>query len=360
MAKKRYSSGRDIQSAAAGAGLSHWVVNVMVTREDDRDTERKVIAILKVLSESSEPLGSTFIARALESHGVHLSERTVRYHLKITDERGFTEPHGRDGRVLTPEGLAELRSALVPDQVGFVIERIELLAFQTTFDPFRRTGQVPVNTSVFPKDRFREALEAMRGAFNAGLCVSELVAVASPGEKLGDLVVPDGMVGFATVCSAVVNGVLLKVGVPTDSKFGGVLEMRKSRPKRFTAIITYAGSSLDPSEAYIRARMTRVRDVAATGNGAILANFREIPAAARPLVESTAVELRQAGIHGVLLMGEASEPVCQISVGLNKVGMVLLGGMNPVAAAEEAGIQADNFSESGTIDFQRLGNFREL
>jgi repressor of nif and glnA expression len=331
----------------------------MVVRED-RDTERKVIAILKVLSESSEPLGSTFIARALESHGVHLSERTVRYHLKITDERGFTEPRGRDGRVLTAEGLAELRSALVPDQVGFVIDRIELLAFQTTLDPFRRTGQVPVNTSLFPKDRFEQALSAMKEAFNAGLCVSELVAKASPGEKLGDIVVPQDMVGFATVCSAVVNGVLLKAGVPTDSRFGGVLEMRNRRPKRFLAIITYAGSSLDPSEAYIRARMTGVRDAASTGNGRILANFRQIPGEARPLVESTTEQLKQAGIGGIVLMGEASEPVCQIAVGLNKVGMVMLGGMNPVAAAEEAGIQADNFSESGTIDFERLISFREL
>jgi repressor of nif and glnA expression len=332
----------------------------MVVREENRDTERKVITILKVLSESSEPLGSTVIARALESRGVHLSERTVRYHLKITDERGFTDPRGRDGRVLTPEGLAELRSALVPDQVGFVIERIELLAFQTTFDPVRRTGRLPINTSLFPKDRFGEALAAMKDAFEAGLCVSELVAVASPGEKLGDTVVPEGMVGFATVCSAVVNGVLLKAGVPTDSRFGGVLEMRKSHPRRFLAIITYAGSSLDPSEAYISARMTRVRDAATTGNGRILANFREIPAEAKPLVEKTRAQLKQAGIDGVIRLGEASEPVCQIHVGLNKVGMVLLGGLNPLAAAEEAGIQAANFSESGTIDFERLVNFREL
>ena len=332
----------------------------MVVRDENRDTERKVIAILKVLSESSEPLGSTVIARALESRGVHLSERTVRYHLKITDERGFTDPRGRDGRVLTPEGLAELRSALVPDQVGFVIERIELLAFQTTFDPIRRSGRLPINTSLFPKDRFGEALAAMKDAFEAGLCVSELVAVASPGEKLGDTVVPEGMVGFATICSAVVNGVLLKAGVPTDSRFGGVLEMRKSHPRRFLAIITYAGSSLDPSEAYISARMTRVRDAATTGNGRILANFREIPAEAKPLVEKTRAQLKQAGIDGVIRLGEASEPVCQIHVGLNKVGMVLLGGLNPLAAAEELGIQAANFSESGTIDFERLVNFREL
>jgi hypothetical protein len=332
----------------------------MVVREEDRGTERKVITILKVLSESSEPLGSTVIARELESRGIHLSERTVRYHLKITDERGFTEPRGRDGRVLTPEGLAELRSALVPDQVGFVIERIELLAFQTTFDPIRRTGRLPINTSLFLEDRFADALKAMKDAFKAGICVSELVAVASAGEKLGDTVVPEGMVGFATVCSAVVNGVLVKAGVPTDSRFGGVLEMRNSHPRRFVAIITYAGSSLDPSEAYIRARMTRVRDAATTGNGRILANFREIPTAAKPLVERTGAQLRQAGIGGIVRLGEASEPVCQIPVGLNKVGMVLLGGLNPVAAAEEAGVEADNFSESGTIDFERLIHYSEL
>jgi len=329
-------------------------------QDDNRDTERKVVSILRVLSESSEPLGSTAIARALESHGLHLSDRTVRYHLKITDERGFTRPLGRDGRMITAEGLAEVRSALVPEQVGFVIERIELLAFQTTFDPRRRTGQVPINTSLFPKDRFREALTAMRDAFSAGLCVSELVAVAPEGEKLGDVVIPEGTVGFATVCSAVINGVLLKAGIPTDSRFGGVLEIQNSTPRRFVAIITYAGSSLDPSEAYIRARMTRVRNAAATGNGRILANFREIPAASEPLVRSITAELNQAGIRGVLLMGEASQPVCQIPVGLNKVGIILLGGMNPIAAAEEAGLEADNVSESGTIGFERLTSFWDL
>lgn len=41
------------------------------------ETERKVIAILKVLSESPAPLGSITIARELERHGVLLSERAV-------------------------------------------------------------------------------------------------------------------------------------------------------------------------------------------------------------------------------------------------------------------------------------------
>lgn len=326
----------------------------------DRDTERKVISILKVLSESSEPLGSTTIARELESHGVYLSERTVRYHLKIMDERGFTRPLGRDGRTITHEGLEELKNALAPEQIGFVIERIDLLAYQTTFDPRTRTGQVPINTSLFPTARFREALKAMKDAFAAGLCASELVTTAQAGDKLGDVVIPEGHIGFATMCSAVINGVLLKAGVPMDSKFGGILEMRNGEPRRFVAIINYAGTSLDPSEAYIRARMTSVRRAAATGSGRILANFREIPAPSRPMVEGIVGDLKRSGIGGVLLVGEASEPLCQIPVGLNKIGMVLLGGLNPVAAAEEAGIEAENISESGTIDFSQLMSYREL
>ena len=62
----------------------------------------------------------------------------------------------------------------------------------------------------------------------------------------------------------------------------------------------------------------------------------------------------------MLLIGEASEPLCQMPVGLNKIGMILLGGLNPVAAAEEAGVEAENISESGTIDFRHLASFREL
>jgi len=326
----------------------------------DRDTERKVISILKVLSESSDPLGSTTIARELESHGVYLSERAVRYHLKIMDDRGFTCALGRDGRSITPQGLEEVKSALAPEQIGFVIERINMLAYQTTFDPRTRTGQVPINTSLFPVAGFRQALEAMKEAFAADYCVSELVATARAGEKLGDVLIPEGQVGFATVCSAVVNGVLLKAGVPVDSKFGGILEVRNGTPRRFVAIIGYAGTSLDPSEAYIRARMTSVRRAAATGTGRILANFREMLAPARPLVEASVADLRRSGIGGVLLVGGASEPLCQIPVGLNKIGMVLLDGLNPVAAAEEAGIEAETISESGTIDIRRLVSCRDL
>jgi repressor of nif and glnA expression len=40
--------------------------------------------------------------------------------------------------------------------------------------------------------------------------------------------------------------------------------------------------------------------------------------------------------------------------------MILLGGMNPIAVAEEAGVEADNIANSGVMDFSRLVPFREL
>ena len=145
-----------------------------------------------------------------------------------------------------------------------------------------------------------------------------------------------------------------------ESKFGGVLEIKDSKPRRFVAIINYGGTSLDPSEQYIRASMTSVGEAAKTGNGKILANFREIPAPARSIVEETIAKLKAAGINGVLALGNISEPICQISVGMNRVGMVLLGGLNPVAAAVEAGIEVENVAESGMMDFQQLASFWQL
>ncbi len=327
---------------------------------NNSDVERKVIAILKVLKDAPEPLGARVIGRALESEGVYLTERAVRYHLKLMDERGLTRLVGRDGRLVTEQGLEELRNALVQDKVGFVISKIERLAFLTSFDPRHRTGQVIINTTFFSREVFPEALRAMKDAFVKGLCVSDLVAAAREGEKIGGITVPEGKVGFATVCSITINGALLKAGVPMDSKFGGILEIRNSEPFRFVEIISYHGSSLDPSEIYIRGGMTSVGEAAGTGNGKILANFREIPAVCKGTAEKVIDELRGAGIRGMIVMGNTSAELCELLVALNKVGVILLGGLNPVAAAVEAGFPGDNTAMSGAIDYDKLVPFCDV
>jgi len=327
---------------------------------ETQDVERKTIAILRILGQSSGPVGARIVSHKLKAEGIELSERAVRYHLKLMDERGFTESVGRDGRLITQLGLEELESALVSDKVGFVASKIELLAYQTEFDPSKRQGRVPVNISFFPEKQFKRAIEVMKAVFEVGICASELVAVAREGGKLGGIGVPEGKIGLATVCSVIVNGALLKAGIPMDSRFGGILQIKNSKPLRFAELVQYSGSSLDPSEIFITSRMTSVGQVAREEQGRILANFREIPAVCQPKAEEIIAALKAARLGAVLMMGAVSKSVCEVPVELNKVGMILTGGLNPVAAAAESGIEVENGAMSAIMEYQDLTRFWDL
>jgi hypothetical protein len=200
----------------------------------------------------------------------------------------------------------------------------------------------------------------MKPIFGAGLCSSQLVAAADSGQRIGEVLVPENEVGLATVCSIVINGTLLKAGIPMDSSFSGILQMKDKRPKRFTEIIHYNGCSLDPSEIFIKARMTSVINVASNGSGEILANFREIPAICYSLAERVLEGLKSAGLGEVITLGIPSEPVCEIPVEANKIGMVLMGGLNPVAAALETGFTVDNRSMATVLNYDELFPFETL
>lgn len=325
------------------------------------DIERKVLLILKILNENSASQGARVIARKMKEHDVQLSERTVRYHLKLMDERGLTQLVGRrDGRIITSLGLDEISNARVRDKISLSISRIDVLSFKTTFDIEKRRGLVPVNISFFPQKQFSKALHVMKPVFKKKIAVSELVAIASAGKKLGDVVVPEGKIGLATICSILINGVLLKHGIPIDSKFGGILQVRNGNPLRFVELINYAGSSLDPSEIFIRGKMTSVREVVKKGEGKILANFREIPSLSRSLVENIIADFKNAGIGGTLSIGTVGNPICQTDVDINKVGMILVGGLNPVAAAYEEGLDVDNKAMSTVMEYEDLRSIEEI
>ena len=96
---------------------------------ESQDVERKVVSILKVLGEQQEPLGARLVARRLKDYGVELSERAVRYHLKLMDERGLTKLAGKDGRLLTELGVEETRNALARDRLVSPFQGLKHLPF---------------------------------------------------------------------------------------------------------------------------------------------------------------------------------------------------------------------------------------
>jgi len=328
----------------------------------EKDIERKIIAILSILKDSKKPIGSRIIAGELKKRGVDLTERTVRYHLQIMDVRGLTRIiNNRTGRVITEKGKEEVENALVSDKVGMVIHKVDTLSYLTNFDLETQEGDIILNVSFIPKDRFPESLEIMKEICSAKLTVTDLVVVAEEGEEIGDSIIPENTVALGTVCAVTINGILLNHRVPVYSTFGGLLQVADAEtPLRFTEIIYYNGTSLDPAEIFIKSRMTDVRNATKGGVGKVLAGFREFPAACLGVVEEVVGKLKHLGMEGIIALGKPGQPLLEIPVSAGCVGMVVLAGLNPLAAVEESGIETDNNALCTMVRFSKLRSLSEL
>ena len=322
---------------------------------------KTILAILKVLDKQPDKiLGSREISRQLKLHGIELTERTVRYHLRILDERGFTKVFGKEGRMIMQKGKEELSQSLVSEKVGFVISKIETLSYLTNLDLEKKEGDIILNVSYFPEKNLKEALRIMKPVFLSQYIMSDKVVMRRGGEKIGDIIVPKGQVGFGTVCSVTINGIFLKAGIPVTSKFGGVLQVENSVPSRFTALISYEGSSLDPLETFIKSRMTDVMGATKDHNGKILASFREIPVVSIEKAKELSQAMKEKGIGGILFIGNPNQPLLEMPVAMDKAGMIIVGGLNPIAALEEAGITTVSKAMSTLYKFSDLVKFKEL
>jgi repressor of nif and glnA expression len=321
---------------------------------------KTMLAILKVLDKQPDTiLGSRELSRQLKMHGVDLTERTVRYHLRILDERGFTKVFGKEGRMITQKGHEELSQALVSEKVGFIISKIETLSYLTNLDLETQEGNIILNISYFPEERLKDAIKIMKPVFTSPYVMSDMIVLKKGGEKIGDIVVPDKQLGFGTVCSVTINGIFLKNGIPVNSKFGGVLQIN-SEPQRFTALIGYEGSSLDPLEIFIKSKMTDVLGATKSHSGKILASFREIPVVSIDRAVKLKENLKDKGIGGILMIGNPNQPLLEMPVSMDKAGMIIVGGLNPIAALEEAGITTVSKAMSTLYKYSELIKFREL
>jgi hypothetical protein len=318
------------------------------------EVERKLLAILRTLAGSEEPMGARAIAGRLHAEGIELSERTVRYHLRLMDERGLTRNLGEPGRVITDRGREEIEHAGVHEKLGFVISKIDGLAYRSTFDMDQKKGEIILNLSFIPEQRFAEALEIMRDVFRAGYCMSELVIARKAGQRVGEVMVPEGMVGFGTVCTVTLNGVLLKRGIPVDSKYAGLLEIHRDKPLRFTHLIAYSGCTVDPTELFIVGRMTSVRDASLRGRGQILASFREVPAVAEADLKEVLAQYQSHDLKGVLAVGKPSQPLLEVPVGMDRIGLAVVAGLTPVAALAETGIPVVNKAMSTLVELSEM------
>ena len=319
------------------------------------------LAILKALKNIRGSAGAARIRQQLLACGLNLQPRTVRFYLLQTDRDGLTQMVSRRaGRKLTPRGNQELEQANIIEKVGFVASRIDTLVYRMTYDSRSLTGTIITNLALIPKNFLMRALNDMKPVFSRRLGMGQKLALVREGDNFGATTVPRDMVALGTVCSVTANGILLKQGIPVSSRFGGLLQVREGKPERFVALIDYSGTTLNPLEAFIQARMTQVRECARTGSGIIGVSFREVPAAAVGDVRRIKKEMEQQGLDGILAIGHPNQPLFDIPVGEGRAGLIVNGGLNPIAALREAHAGVELHSLAEVEDIKRFSDFNTL
>ncbi len=316
--------------------------------------QRKLIEILRILNENNEPIGARLIADRMNERGYPIGERGIRYHLRILDERGLTSRQGYDGRVITEHGINELNNALVGDRLGFIITKIEKLIYDTTFDLKTGQGKVIINTSIIDKDDFDRAIEMLSEVVNNGFSISPYIKIIDEGTVTSDIKILPGKVGIATMCSITIDGILMKSGIPVNTRYGGLLKVKDRNPVGFEELIVYAGTTIDPMKIFMSRKMTRVLDAVNTGNGVLLVNLREIPESSLLEAEKVLETIMDLRIGGIAEIGKPGKPVLNASVESGKVGVVAYAGLNGMAAVEEIGINVDTHPISTILDFREL------
>lgn len=324
------------------------------------EIKRREILILNVLKKLGGKGSSSYLSEHLANMGYRLSERTVRFYLKRMEELGLTEKDGKRGYRITERGIMETEVSRIIEKVGFLSSRIDQMAYNMTFDLNSLKGTVVVNVTIADPKEFKSRVSLVEEVFKRGYTMGKLLTFFKPGEKIGSISIPEGMIGIGTVCSISLNGVLLKHGIPCVSRFGGLLEIRNGKPSRFLEVIMYDGTTLDPLEIFVKGRMTDFMGAIRTGSGKIGASFREFPSDSRQEVREISHRMEKIGLGGFLLMGVPGHSLLEIPVFEGRFGAIVVGGLNAVSILEETGAKTVSKALAGLVDFERLFPFQEM
>ncbi|MBN2532075.1 MAG: DUF128 domain-containing protein [Spirochaetales bacterium] len=323
----------------------------------DKEARKKMIFILKVLENNNKAMSSRKIASHLATYGYFLPERTIRHYLKICDENGFTEKNdSRSTRVITQKGIDEISNSFVLEKVGIMSTKINTLSYEMDFSIKKRKGTVILNISLLEKKVFTKYKSNIKEVFENNLSMGKYLLLMEDLSRISQFshMEVKNKLALGTICSITLNGILLRHNIYVNPVFGGLLEMQDRRPYRFTQLIRYDGTSLDPIEIFLRGRMTSINEYLSTGNGKIAASFREIPAIAYFEVLKLEKTLEKTGLNGILSIGKPGLPLCGISVKEGMCGMIVVGGLNPFAPLVEKNIEVQNYALHTLINFEEL------
>lgn len=96
------------------------------------------------------------------------------------------------------------------------------------------------------------------------------------------------------------------------------------------------------------------------GNGRIGASFREFPADSITMVQNISNQLKSIGLGSLLCIGNPGQSLHGVFIAPQRVGAIIIGGLNPMSIFEETGLHIHSIALSGLIEFDQLFHYSEL
>lgn len=227
--------------------------------------------------------------------------------------------------------------------IPFILSKSWNLIQQVSLDVEEKCGDIIANISYIKKDDLDESMKTMEE------CYASNKKYLSPHFQIVSHPTDDTKVGIATICSLSIDGLLIKNGIKSTPKYGGLLEL--TEPPLFIDLISYNGSSIDPHKIFIAKDMTSVTKE--EGVKRLLASIKEIPYIARDHSVYFLDKLSKLELP-IYKIGKPRELTYNAKAENYNFGIVTGSGLNTIAAIKEKGIDIEVKADTKLMPFEKM------
>lgn len=227
--------------------------------------------------------------------------------------------------------------------IPFILSKSWNLIQQVSLDVEKESGDIIANISYIKKDELDDAMNIMEKSYEANkkYINPHFQIVPHPNDE--------EKIGIATICSLSVDGLLIKNGIKSTPKYGGLLEL--TEPPLFIDLISYNGSSIDPHKIFIAKDMTSI--TAENGVKRFLASIKEIPYVARDYSVYFLDKLEKLELP-IYKVGKPRELTYNAKADNYNFAIVTGSGLNTIAAIKENGIDIEVKADAKLMPFEKM------
>ncbi|WP_296798420.1 DUF128 domain-containing protein [uncultured Methanobrevibacter sp.] len=225
----------------------------------------------------------------------------------------------------------------------FILSKSLNLIQQVDLDIEKQCGNIIANISYVKKDDLDKAMKILEESHELNK------KYISPYFQIVSHPTDEEKIGIATICSLSIDGLLIKNGIKSTPKYGGLLEL--TEPPLFIDLISYNGSSIDPHKIFIAKDMTSITKN--NGPKRLLASIKEIPYVSRDHSVYLLDKLSKLDFP-IYKIGKPRELTYNAKADNYNFGIVTGSGLNTIAAIQENEINIEVKADTKLIPFENM------